>query len=141
MKLHAAAGVIACCLLSTGCAYLGQRARDFRDVFTLAVEDRTIGCLVPLLVVPFGVHSSDGRGFGLREGYWGSYEHIERWQGPLPGGYGHFDVEFRPVNDYRNKGYRIASDDSWAGPNGQLWLNPQVTVGLYYGLRVGLNLA
>lgn len=142
MKLHAAAGVIACCILSTGCAYLGHRARDFSDIVTLAVETRKVSC-VARVMFPFGFSTADGSGFGLREGYMGSYEYTENvfcLPLPVPGAY--WDLAFRPPNDYRNKNYSLElfgrSGDSY-GLREALAL--QVSIGLYYGVRVGLNVA
>jgi len=143
MKLLSAAGVITCCILSTGCAYLGHRARDLSDIVTLAAETRKVSC-VARVILPLGFSTAEGSGFGLREGYMGRYEYSENVCMTPIGGY--CELDFTPANDYREKAYslEIPGDRGGSGDNDEFWLqclNVQVSIGLYYGVRAGLNLA
>lgn len=136
MKHTISFGVIACCILSTGCVYLGHRAQDFSDIVTLAAETKNISCGVRL-IFPMGISVAKGKGVGLREGYIGKYEYKESVFVIPPAG-GIFELDFTPENDHRKKGYLIRSRD----PDDDFWsqcLSAQVNVGLYYGVRAGLN--
>ena len=139
MKFFVAVGVVACCMLNTGCAYLGHRARDFSDIVTLAGEDQTITC-VARVMFPFGVSLGQGDGFGLREGYIGSYEYREVVLMLPPVG-GVFDLAFSPEDDYRRKAYAVGSPGREENVFWAQWLSVQLSVGFYYGVRAGVNLA
>lgn len=139
MKGYLAIGFMACCLLNTGCAYLGHRARDAGDMVTLAGEDQTISC-VARVVFPFGVSLGQGEGFGLREGYRGRYEYRETVF-MIPLAIGFFDLAFAPADDYRSKSYGVASPGLGENQYWAQWLSVQMSVGFYYGVRVGVNLA
>lgn len=139
MKGYLAIGFMACCLLNTGCAYLDHRARDASDMVTLAGEDQTISC-VARVMFPLGISLGQGDGFGLREGYIGSYEYREIVL-MLPPISNNFTLEFRPEDDYRNKAYGVASPGCQENFFWAQWLSVQVSVGFYYGVRAGVNLA
>ncbi len=137
MNLYIASGVIASCILSSGCVYLGHRARDFSDIVTLSAETKKISCVVRW-GCPFGISVAQGRGYGLREGYMGSYEYTERVFFMPPYG-GAFELDFTPANNYRKKGYLIRS----LCPDDEFWsqsLSFQASIGVYYGVRAGLNM-
>lgn len=136
MKHTTAFGLIACCILSTGCVYLGHRAQDFSDIITLAAETRNISCDLRL-ICPMGISVAKGKGLGLREGYMGRYEYKESVY-VIPPVVGGFELDFTPENDYRKKGYLIRS----RYPDEEFWsqcLSVQVSIGLYYGVRAGVN--
>ncbi len=139
MKGYLTIGVLACCMLNTGCAYLGHRGRDFSDIVTLAGEDKTITC-VARVMFPFGVSLGQGDGFGMREGYIGSYEYREVVL-MIPPSIGFFDLAFSPEDDYRRKAYGVGSPGREENVYWAQWLSVQATVGFYYSLRVGVNLA
>lgn len=139
MKFFVAVGVLACCMLNTGCVYLGHRGRDFSDIVTLAGEDKTITC-VARVMFPLGISLGQGDGFGMREGYIGSYEYREVVLMLPPIG-GVFDLAFSPEDDYRRKGYAVGSPGREENVYWAQWLSVQATVGFYYSLRVGVNLA
>lgn len=139
MKRYLAVGVIACCILNTGCVYFDNRARDVSDIVTLAGEDKTISC-VARVMFPFGVSLGQGEGFGLREGYAGRYEYREVVL-MVPPAIGFFDLAFVPADDYRKKLYCVGSPGLEESQYWAQWLSVQMSVGFYYGVRVGLNLA
>ena len=137
MNLIITTGVIASCILSSGCVYLGHRARDFTDIVTLSAETKKICCVIRV-GCPIGFSVAKGRGYGLREGYMGSYEYMEHVYVVPPYG-GAFALDFTPANNYRKKGYLIRS----LCPDDEFWsqsLSFQASVGLYYGVRAGLNM-
>jgi hypothetical protein len=139
MKHYLAIGVIACCLLNTGCVYLDHRARDLGDIVTLAGEDKTITC-VARVMFPLGISLGKGDGFGMREGYIGSYEYTEIVL-MIPMISNNFVMEFIPEDDYRNKAYGVSSPGREEKVYWAQWLSVQASVGFYYSLRVGVNLA
>jgi hypothetical protein len=135
MKYTISIAFFAYCILSTGCVYMGHRTRDFSDIVTLAAETRNISCDLRL-ICPMGISFAKGKGFGLREGYMGKYEYKESVFVTPVGGL--FELDFTPENDYRKKGYLIRS----RYPDEEFWsqcLSVQVSIGLYYGARAGLN--
>lgn len=137
MKLYIVTGIIACCILSSGCAYLGHRGRDFTDMFTLAVEKQNRSGDVRILF-PLGFSFSEGKGFGLREGYWGSYEYTEK-TAIMPLFFPGFELDFSPKNDFRKKAYLVRSDEN---DDPEFWsqcFSVQASIGIHYGLRAGLN--
>ena len=139
MKRSLAVSFIACCMLNTGCVYLDSRARDVSDIVTLAGEDKTISC-VARVMFPFGVSLGQGDGFGLREGYAGSYEYREIVL-MVPPAIGFFDLAFVPTDDYRKKSYCVGSPGLEENQYWAQWLSVQMSVGFYYGVRAGVNLA
>ncbi len=139
MKFFVAVGVMACCMLNTGCVYLGHRGRDFSDIVTLAGETQTITC-VARVMFPLGVSLGKGDGFGLREGYIGSYEYTEIVL-MLPPISNNFALEFIPEDDYRRKTYGVGSPGREENVFWAQWLSVQLSVGFYYGVRAGVNLA
>lgn len=139
MKRYLAVGIIACCLLNTGCVYLDNRARDFGDMVTLAGETQTISC-VARVIFPFGVSLGQGEGLGLREGYVGRYEYREIAL-MIPPAIGFFDLAFVPSDDYRKKSYCVGSSGFEENQYWAQWLSVQMSGGFYYGVRAGVNLA
>lgn len=112
-------------------------------MFTFAVEEKTLSCDVRALV-PVGFSVANGEGYGLREGYMGSYdftEHVIIIPYPIVGGF--WRLEFSPERDDRNKRYELALEGLDYKGDYQVWregLNVQASFGLYYGLRAGINL-
>ncbi|MEI7945653.1 MAG: hypothetical protein WCJ02_03105 [bacterium] len=139
MNRYLASGIIACCMLNTGCMYLNNRAHDVSDIVTLAGEDQTISC-VARVMFPFGVSLGQGEGFGLREGYVGRYEYREIVL-MVPPAIGFFDLAFVPADDCRKKAYCVGSPGLGENQYWAQWLSVQMSVGFYYGVRVGVNLA
>lgn len=139
MKWYLAVGFMACCLLNTGCVYLEHRAQDASQMVTLSGEDQTISCVVRVMF-PFGLSLGQGEGFGLREGYSGRYEYRETVF-MIPPAIGFFDLAFAPAEDYRNKSYYVSSPGLGENQYWAQWLSVQMSVGFYYGVRVGVNLA
>jgi len=148
MNTQKSVAFIACCLFGTGCAYLSQRTRDFSDMFTLSVEERQVGGAVRCFV-PLGLCAASGRGYGLREGCIGSYRYKECGYLLVGAGAAAYTwcLEFIPSNDFREKDYRLYVRDypDGGGPDGDYeiyleGLNLQANLGLYYGIRAGINL-
>jgi len=143
--------LLVCCVLLSGCAYLSHRARDFSDMFTLAVEDKQVGCGLRCFY-PFGFCAGKGSGYGLREGHIGRYQYVEKGYSILAPCFVIYtwESDFVPLKDFRNKGYYydlrcLAPGTSDVDSDGDYQallegLNVQANVGVFYGLRAGINL-
>jgi len=141
MKQMLSAVLFACLMLCAGCAYFKCRTRDFGDMFTLAVEDKSFGCDVRV-IIPVGISLGEGKGYGLREGYAGSYDFKESVF--FFCNFVYYDVDFSPANDDRKKGYWLDMNLFKDGSDGtyKVWregLNVQARIGVYGGLRAGVN--
>ena len=127
-------------ILLAGCSsircYFKDRGCDTLDIFTLAVEDQTLACSVQILY-PLGFSSAEGKGFGLREGYTGSYDYVEKLQMIIPYSNVYIDMTFNPENDKRNKGYYYTTEDILHWRSTVIGAN----IGVIYGLRAGISLA
>jgi hypothetical protein len=139
--------VVLACFFITGCSYLKSRGRDFTDIITLSGEGYCANVSCQIAVLPFGAGWAEGKGFGSRIGYLGSYEYkeinvltyTERTFGPenLPRG-----------KAYKMKGfwfiiplYYINILPSFITHKGSLASQCQIEVaaGLGAGLRAGVN--
>jgi hypothetical protein len=54
---------------------------------------------------------------------------------------GVFDLAFSPEDDYRKKAYAVGSPGREEKVFWAQWLSVQLSVGFYYGVRAGVNLA
>ncbi len=138
--------LLSSCILCSGCAYLAHRGRDLTDVVTVAVEDHTVGFSARVMF-PWGLCIAEGSGWGLRDGHIGAYDYMDRlFAIPLPVPGALYDIDFSPESDYRDKGYTlqtIKQHPPYDMSDYQVsqFFSVQVSAGLYYGLRLGLNLA
>ncbi len=127
------------CAVGSGCTYFHDRGRDLVDVVTVSVEDHKYG-FSALVVAPLGVEYASGHGFGLRDGYAGQYQYSEN---VLTFGYAAlWDARLQPEEDLRGKGYSSTSSPHPNPPDDKpvrYCGTVGATVGLYYGVRVGIN--
>jgi len=134
------ATVVLCCLVLVGCSYCKDRSHDFKDMFTVSVEEGSYVVALQVLPLQLGYGAGSGRGWGLRSGVAGKYSYNE-------GNIAFFgNKSFMPDEDPRRKGYTVAWEwipmpfflDGIAGPSrvrGQV----EVVAGLAVCVRLGLN--
>lgn len=135
---------LACAVLS-GCAYVADRGRDLRDVFTLSGEtgQANLGLHIGPIMTGFGY--AEGKGFGLRSGLAGTYGYRdvnglfagERAFWP-PGAAAEDSPERREIR------YNWIPTDASNYYNVKPWrANAEIEVSLclLLGLRLGVNLA
>ncbi len=141
---------ICSCLLTlallSGCAHLRNRGADLRDVVTLSVERGNIGASVRAGPIPAGLSFSRGEGFALCTDGSGIY-----W-------YTDYNVlflfahrSFHPEDTRGDKAYEqemliipipgldeCLTSSEYEGP-WQTHTQVEASLGLYFGLRAGLN--
>jgi hypothetical protein len=131
--------------------YAKSRVLDTTDVFTLSVEKNVSGASIKYCVGFFGLqYAEHGKGYGLRSGTFGSYrtgQSKEFYNSGnsfiLVNSVHHFPSR---INNRNNKFKSFSHSNSigfiifdWDGYN--FLTQCEVSVGLYYGFRVGLNFA
>lgn len=129
--------------------YGADRARDFGDIFTLATERRVYGGNAMLGPFFAGLaYQSTGVGYGLRAGTTG---HYRTGPGPDPEQLGNSVLLLNSIYHESLEGCRTKGKDFQAknvvvlaaydlrGHNSAFQI--EVSLGLYAGIRLGLNLA
>lgn len=146
MKRTITSLAVATLALLSGCAHLRNRAADLRDVVTLSVETGNVGASVRAGPIPAGVSFSEGEGLGLRSGCAGVYRYSD---------YNSFIFfvhrSFDPDDSRGDKAYEqtllilpipgideCLTSSEYDGP-WQTHTQIEASLGLYFGLRAGLN--
>lgn len=126
-------------MLCSGCTYMGNRGRDFAQIFDLALETKHVGVGVQVGPLRTGLSMGKGKGYGLRDGSFTPYE-FQKADLLITG----VDAYWRPHRGWRHAAY------AWCVPTGRvrdITIGPwqkhtslEVSVAAYYGIRAGVNL-
>jgi hypothetical protein len=143
------------CLLVFNCStfstYLENRALDTADIFTLSVERKIAGVNIKYCISNLGLQSAKyGKGYGLRAGSIGAYstgaarEYYNSGNSFILLNSVHHHPSRTNVRNNISKSFNESNTFGlgifdWNGYNS--FTQCEFSIGLYYGLRVGFNLA
>ena len=147
-KTNAIAMVVLALPFWSGCAYLQNRGADLADIVTASVETGSYGVSAQAGPIPAGFSLSEGEGCGLRFGCVGAYDY-EDYTSVI----GFTSREFEPDDSRGDKAYHVycfpflsmLTGEAVSGETDfdipwQYLTQVEAGVGLFFGLRLGLNL-